>query len=111
MEKKKVLTLSVNKQPFDVMITGEKSIEFRDNTKFIRDRLYNKDGSIKSYDVVKIVNGYGNHRPHFVAKFLYFDQVTSEASDWSFSNGLEVKEKPGMFRIYLGTIGIRRNIK
>lgn len=42
----KVLVLSVTKQWFDLMETGEKTIEFRKPKKFIKDRLYNKDGSV-----------------------------------------------------------------
>lgn len=54
------LNLSLHKLPFDVMLTGEKDKEYRKPSKWIVSRLYNKDGTLKKYDVVKFVNGYGH---------------------------------------------------
>ena len=47
------LKLSINKKAFDVMVTGEKTEEFRDESKWIMSRLK------KDYDFVQFTNGYG----------------------------------------------------
>lgn len=76
------LKLSINKKAFDVMVTGEKTEEFRDESKWIMSRLK------KDYDFVQFTNGYGKERPVFIAKYLgySFGDV-----DKVYSNGLSVK--------------------
>lgn len=108
-----VLTLTLKKQPFDVMHTGEKFIEYREASKWIKSRLVDKKGNDKKYNVVKFINGYGKHRPQFVAEYKGFDIVDEETEPYTirYSNGLEVHVKPGMIRIYIGKIGLKRNIK
>lgn len=70
--KLKILHLSLKKEPFEVMVTGEKNQEFRKPTKWILSRLYNKDGTPKHYDVVKFTNGYGKDKPQFVCEYKGF---------------------------------------
>lgn len=106
----KILHLSVNKAPFDVMVTGEKGWEFRKPTRWIKSRMFNKDGSVKSYDLVQVTNGYGNHRPQFTAKFkgfyLHFGPFT-----WEYSNGLQVSVSKDDYAIELGKIISTKNTK
>ena len=40
------------------MVTGKKTIEYRRPSKWIKDRLVDKE-----YEVVKFVNGYGDDKP------------------------------------------------
>jgi len=96
---KKVLHLSLKKEPFDVMVTGEKFIEFRNPTKWIMSRLENKDGTPKKYDVIKFTNGYRPTKPNFVCQYKGFDEVDEQSGpvNFEFSNGLNVTVKPIMW--------------
>ncbi|MFA5296582.1 MAG: hypothetical protein WC389_00060 [Lutibacter sp.] len=107
--KLKILYLTVHKQAFDVMVTGEKTNEFRKYTKWIISRLIDKKTlKPKEYDVVKIVNGYGNSRPYFIAEFkgFFYAELFSVIH---YSNGLQVKQEPGDFVIKLGKITERKH--
>jgi hypothetical protein len=97
MNSKRVLHLTLSKLPFEVMVTGEKNIEYREPSKWILSRLI-----AKQYDLVKFVNGYGN-RPYFVAKFIGWDLETSPHVV-IFSNGLRVDVREGIVKIYIGEI-------
>ena len=44
----KTLYLTLKKKPFEVMKIGEKKSEYRENSKWMRSRLFNKDGTKKS---------------------------------------------------------------
>jgi hypothetical protein len=105
----KILHLNLSKLPFDVMITGEKKEEYRKPSKWIKSRMYQKDGiTLKDYDLIHIVNGYGDDRPYFICRYLghyiygvdnMFDEGTR-----NYSNGLEVILKRGDFIIGCGEI-------
>lgn len=109
--KLKVLHLSLKKEPFEVMVTGEKNEEFRKPTKWILSRLYNKDGTPKQYDVIKFVNGYGKDKPQFVCEFLGVENRFAYDDTFTYSNGFKVTVTPEDIIIRCGKIGIRRNIK
>lgn len=110
MEKKTTLHLTLTKEPFDVMQTGEKKIEFRKPTDWIKSRFYDKKGNVRVYDLVKFTNGYGSHRPNFTAEF---NSLAFASSDYvlEYSNGLKVPVEEGMYCIGLGKIIERKNIK
>lgn len=105
----KVLVLPVCKVWFDLMVTGEKTSEFRKPTKFIKDRLYNKDGSSKHYDYILINNGYGYHLPYFIAKYEGFG--TGYNNQYTFSDGSTLSVLPEDYNIFLGEIIYKANIK
>jgi hypothetical protein len=105
----KVLILPVCKQWFDLMETGEKTSEFRKPSKFIKDRLYNKNGSTKQYDYVLIINGYGYHRPYFISKYEGFG--TNYDVQYTFSDGSKLNVFPEDYNIFLGEIIKRVNVK
>ena len=109
--KQRILHLTLSKGPFDVMVTGEKNMEFRKPSKWIISRLYNKDGTPKKYDVVKFVNGYGKDKPQFVCEFIGVENRFKYDETFTYSNGFKVKVEPEDIIINLGIIGIRRNIK
>lgn len=101
----KTLYLTLKKKPFDVMVTGEKKSEYRKNTKWIRSRLYNRDGTKREYDNVKFTNGYGSTRPYFIVKYINFEKINEFKK--IYSNGLVVdypKNDDGYFKINLGDI-------
>lgn len=83
-----ILNLTLHRSAFEVMVTGEKRLEFRKPGKWINSRLYRKDGSKKPYDLIKFVNGYGSDKPYFICKYLGFDY---EYGTFVYSNGLEVE--------------------
>jgi len=107
--KNKVLILSVAKQWFDLMVTGEKTTEFRKPTKFIKDRLFNKDGSSKHYDYILINNGYGYHLPYFISKYEGFG--TGYNNQYTFSDGSNLTVLSEDYNIFLGEIIYEANIK
>ena len=76
------LKLSINKKAFDVMVSGEKTEEFREESKWIMSRLLNK-----KYNFVQFTNGYGKERPVFLAKYLGYSMGNV---DKVYSNGLSV---------------------
>ena len=93
------LKLSINKKAFDVMVTGEKCEEFRDESKWILSRLK------KSYDYIQFTNGYGNERPVFIAEYLGHSVANV---DKVYSNGLVVKGEKIVLRF--GKIIEKRNV-
>lgn len=94
----KTLKLTLSKLPFEVMKTGEKKIEYRKPSDWIKSRLIGKN-----YDAVEFVNGYGKDKPKFTVKFLGFD-VASKNENLTFSNGLSFTVEKGDYRILLGEI-------
>jgi len=100
----KILHLNVSKEPFEVMISGEKNKEYRKPSKWIKSRLFHKKTREKKvYSHIKVVWGYGSGRPFFIAKFKYF--ITSERNyTLSFSNGLKVEVEKGDYIIHYGKI-------
>lgn len=101
----RTLNLTLSKQPFDVMVTGEKTTEYRRHSKWILSRLKGK-----TYDQVKFVNGYGADKPYFVAKYRGWD-IETNPYQVIYSNGLEVESTKGTVKIFLGEIVETGNLK
>lgn len=92
----RILRLTLHKKAFAVMMTGEKSVEYRKPSKWIISRLK------KQYDFVEFVNGYGAHRPRFMCEYLGWEKVPSSFEvQW---NDLHVTVETGDICIYLGPI-------
>lgn len=51
----KTLFLSLKKEAFEVMVTGEKKEEFREGSDWIDSRLYDHDRNEKEYDLINFV--------------------------------------------------------
>lgn len=103
----KTLILTLHKKAFEVMITGEKSLEFRKNSSWIRSRLYKR-----KYDFVEFRNGYSVQAPSFTAKFLTAVQSTVlTPTSFEYSNGLKVRFEKDDWMIILGEIINKSNIK
>lgn len=64
-----MLTVSVYKTYFDLIINRWKLKEYRKKTAYYKSRLFNKDGSLK-HDTIKIINGYGHKRPYIVLELI-----------------------------------------
>ena len=59
-----VLTLTLKKQYFDAILSGEKTIEYRDITDYWRPRLENKE-----YDTILFRNGYSTRSPQMMVEY------------------------------------------
>lgn len=66
----KILHLTLKKKWFDMHLSGEKNIDYRDIKPYWTKRLFNKDGSPKDYDVIVMKNGYSKNAPELTAVFL-----------------------------------------
>ena len=99
--KGRILHLTLKKEPFEVMITGEKDREFREKSDWITSRLFDRKGQ-KNYNYVKFTNGYGNDRPFFYAEFKGFDTVFGYQQ--TYSNGFCISTRDEMYMIRLGKI-------
>lgn len=98
MINKKILNLSLKRELFEVMVTGEKCTEYRKPSRWILSRLIGKE-----YDLIKFVNGYGNDRPYFIAEYNGWGfELFGYKSEYS--NGLTVNCERGTVKIYVGAI-------
>lgn len=105
----KVLKLTLKKAAFDVMVTREKRVEFRELSPWIKSRLYDKQGKLRHYDLVEFTNGYGATRPRFVCEFINA-KVAITNDTVAYSNGLKVKIKANQtIYIVLGDIKSKTN--
>ncbi len=109
MDDMKILHLTLNKKAFEVMVTGEKTKEFRKPSKWMLSRIRTKEGTPKVYDYVKFTNGYGNDKPYFIAPFRYARLSNYRFQD-KFTNGLEVDVLKGDVIIDLGYVTEKGNI-
>ena len=95
------LKLTLKKNWFDLMISGEKTSEFRVPGRWIESRLFDKNGLPRQYDYVEFTNGYGSDKPRFRCLFEGFDLVTTV--DQTYSNGTFVQGGP-FYEIRLGQV-------
>mmetsp|Transcript_11359 Transcript_11359/g.27754 ORF Transcript_11359/g.27754 Transcript_11359/m.27754 type:complete len:224 (-) Transcript_11359:346-1017(-) len=106
-----VLKLTLNHQPFEAMISGEKKIEYRTfKEHWVRqfvaatDRAAGKTHKYKKFARVSFRNGYAADAPYFEAVFKGIRKVSQPISK-QFSNGLRVKMAKGpKFLIDLGPV-------
>ncbi len=105
----KLLYLTLKKEPFEVMVTGEKQVEIREKSKWMNMRLYDRNGHEKKYDAVKFVNGYGKNNPYFIAKYLSFETIFG--ADVTYSNEFHLEVNKESWLINLGEIIESGNLK
>ena len=99
------LKLVLKTAPFNVMETGEKKFEFRDNSDYWRKRIFNKDGTVKDFKYVEFSLGYQKNRRQFVAEFKGVEVIDSVNE--TYSNGFKVdypNKKDGYLKISLGEV-------
>jgi len=105
MSKPKNLIMILKKEPYQVMVSGEKKVEYRDKTPYWTSRLFNKDGTAKEFRYVEFSNGYRKNRPQFKVEFKGVE-VIDEVNE-VYSNGFRVNypyKKEGYYKIILGSI-------
>lgn len=114
-----MLILSVSEPWFSFMESGEKDKEFRKPSKWIKSRLYDKNGKTKNYTHIKVINGYGNHRPSFIAKFEGFGTGYDQTYYYGINSPSEIpfaeprntiKVNPEDYVLFIGEIISRQNI-
>ena len=105
LENKRVLRLTLKEKAFSVMVTGEKKIEYRIPSEWIVARLKGRE-----YDLVLFENGYGKHRPYFVAEYKGW-KTSGRTDKIRFSNRLTVEVTPDTVEIMLGDIVETGNLK
>jgi hypothetical protein len=100
----RILHLTLKKLPFDVMLSGEKRIEYRISSQWMMSRLEGKN-----YDLIKFVNGYGIDKPYFFSKYEGWE-IEMNDNVINYSNGLIVESKKGTIKIKLGEIIEKGNL-
>ncbi len=108
IENAKVLFLNLKTEPFKVMITGEKYQEYRDISKWMNSRVFNKDGSSREYDYVKFVLGMGADKPMFISKFVGIKKVQSIHK--KYSTGFEVNFDNERYAVCLAEVVYSANL-
>ncbi len=64
------LKLTIKKKWFDLIASGEKTVEYREYKPYWIARLLNKDGSFREYNEVLFRNGYSRCAPAIRVEFL-----------------------------------------
>ena len=83
--------MTLNKSPFEVMVTGEKKVEIRLVSPWMTSRLVDKEtGEDKAYDLVEFANGYGKDVPRFTVPFNGYTLKKKGVKLGPYSNGLKV---------------------
>ena len=99
------LKLTLSALPYQVMVTGEKTEEFRRQSDWIKRRLF-RNGKLRPFTHVEFVNGYGKNKPRFTAEFKGVREVNEEScyKTITYSNGLCVHINEPMYIIELGLV-------
>lgn len=63
-EKKKVLIIRIVKRYFDLIASGQKTMEYREMKDYWKKRLENKQ-----YEFVKFINGYSKNSPELLVEY------------------------------------------
>ncbi|MBC6491284.1 ASCH domain-containing protein [Flavihumibacter stibioxidans] len=66
------LKIVIKAQYFDLIASGEKTIEYRDVTPFWTSRLFDENGKRKLYERIEFINGYNINARRMVTGFEGF---------------------------------------
>ena len=105
----RVLLFNLKLEPFNVMVTAEKKIEFRDKGKYWDKRLTIQDGSPKIFDYVKFRHAYNSINPFFICKYEGLETVKN--IHVKYSTGFEVNFNEEKWGIKLGEIVLIGNME
>jgi hypothetical protein len=99
------LNLTLKKQWFDLMVTGEKKHEFREATNWLYSRMFNAAGHEKKYKLVKFTNGYSTNSRAFICEYKSIEAAEDSYTyfDLSYSDGSKIKGS--VENIYIITLG------
>jgi hypothetical protein len=111
----RVLRLSLEKDWFDRMVSGEKANEFREPNDWMMRRLYSGWGTFsvrpKPYDYVLFYNGYGADKPWFLASLVTWKRAEQEDVYRRSYRGRYVDVTLGMVIISLGRVVQSGNLR
>lgn len=99
---KKILRLTLKKKWFDLIASGEKGYELREDKPFWQARLLETDGSLRDYDEIHATNGYGPQFPFLRVEYLAPYRLTQQAAQEFAVHGEKIAG--GQFVICLGSI-------
>ena len=99
----KTLNLTLKKKWFDMILSGEKTTEYREVKQYWIDRIGDAT-KIINFDTVTFINGYGDSRPRIVLKLKSITMGTGK-KEWG------AEPNTYYFCIDLGEIIETRNIK
>ncbi len=106
-----VLKLTLKMSAFEIMVTGEKTSEFRTRKDWIETRLYElalPGRPRKVYQYVTFVNGYGDDKPWFTTTYAGFT-FHNTLLPRTYSTGLQVKGHD-IYEICLGPVVAAGNL-
>lgn len=66
------LKIVIKAQYFDLIASGEKTIEYRDVTPFWTSRLFDENGKRRLYERIEFINGYNTNARRMVTGFEGF---------------------------------------
>ena len=66
----KILHMTLKKKWFDLIASGEKTIEYREDKPYWRKRLLEHDGMPKMFDEIHFKNGYSKECPFMRVEYL-----------------------------------------
>jgi len=73
-------TLTLTVAMYDIMVSGLKSVEYRPNTPYYRNRLYDSHGRLK-IEMIKFGKAYLKNRPSFYRSIDYIT-IVHEVDQW-----------------------------
>ena len=97
----KVLTLTLKKEWFDLIKSGNKTSEYREHKKHWISRLIKNNRKVK-FDKIKFINGYGSDKPYMIVEFRGL--MISKGQNIYAKNGEAIDNDLEYFIILLGNI-------
>ena len=98
MNKMQILHLTLKKEWFDKILSGSKTVEYREVKHYWTKRLFQEDGRSKKYDLIEFRNGYSKNSKKVRVLFLGVKKDRMKESIGDFNKGEEV------YNILLGDI-------
>jgi len=87
---KNTLKLVLTDQWYDITGTNQKMMELRENSKYIRSRLLNKDGTFRHYDFIELQKAYRKNAEKKIYKITKIYQWPN-ACTYYFLNNITAK--------------------
>ena len=87
----KILHMTLKKKWFDLIASGQKTVEYREDKPYWRKRLIGSDGMPKDFDVIHFRNGYGKKAPLLVVEYL--PSIRELKGAWNTLHGEVLSEK------------------
>ena len=96
----KILHLTLKKKWFDLIKSGKKKVEYREDKPYWQKRLLDGDGIPKEFDIVRFKNGYAKDSPTMDVEFR---GITFSGTKWLDLKYSEILTE-NVLVIYLGKV-------